>query len=547
MGYWTKQAANLKDVSDHPWYGIYEDALEQAAPEKYAELQAAGELEGYIAVKVAAAIADFEDSLEEGIDEPTAREMALADLMPTDEDLEETEDYEIEGGIADAAAGLTEYLNRTVESDPTESEAVRMALQPGTRKNVNGQEYILNRNHRWTRPEDMKAQQSQAKQQQTAPRPAPKQSQASQGSGKDYQPGPQPKPPVPTNRKNPRQPKGAQPPKQGKLPVLNVDVDKRGPTGVTEAARVGVPAMMIPPPPPIPRIPRLTPRARAAESRFAGYYEADPDGVAEKYLKHVIGKTEAGEPPTFETDGAKDLSGDWNSESLTKNLEQRAKNRATLNVALHQTANAITKRAFLKHLDTLPPGSQVLVTLGGCGAGKGYALGRDKKTGQPFVPDAYAMKQNAAVVWDSAGDQNATENPWIHQEAKNRGLKVAYVFVHTDPYKQWDMEGRGVIHRATDPDNGRMIDAKVYADSYAIGAKNSQAHFNATKDDPDTSWAFIQNGSPPTQLDSFPQAALSIDRHHLNEEAVKKTHALKSRIPKHVIDGALIGQQIWEN
>src|SRR5262249_17451605 len=140
---------------------------------------------------------------------------------------------------------------------------------------------------------------------------------------------------------------------------------------------------------------------------------------------------------------------------------KRAKNRATLNLALHQTANAIAKRAFVQHLNTLKEGDEILVTVGGCGAGKGYALGN--------VPEALAMKDRSKAVWDSAGDQNATENPWIQSEAEARGLKVNYIYVHADPYSQWAHPERGVVKRAADPKDGRMVDAYVFADSYAIG------------------------------------------------------------------------------
>ena len=41
-------------------------------------------------------------------------------------------------------------------------------------------------------------------------------------------------------------------------------------------------------------------------------------------------------------------------------------------------------------------------------SGKGYSLDN--------TPEAVAMKKESKAVWDSAGDQNATENPWIQQE-----------------------------------------------------------------------------------------------------------------------------------
>mgnify|MGYP000152015309 FL=1 len=136
---------------------------------------------------------------------------------------------------------------------------------------------------------------------------------------------------------------------------------------------------------------------------------SDPDGMAQKY-RELIGKTS--KPYTFETDQAKCLSDDWNDEDL----DTQMKKRQLHNNALHQTANAIVKRAFLQHLNTLKPGDSVLVTVGGCGSGKGYTL-KNTELGKNLTAEAKA-------VWDSAGDQNATENPWILEEATKRGLKV---------------------------------------------------------------------------------------------------------------------------
>lgn len=309
------------------------------------------------------------------------------------------------------------------------------------------------------------------------------------------------------------------------------DVEKAGKSGVTIAARVGVPAMTVPPPPSIPRLPNLTPYERAVEGGFIEHYEHDPDKVAGDFTNLVKGMTKPGEPPTFGTDDAKALSDVWRHPDAA----QQSENRSTLNNALHQTANAIAKRAFLQHLNTLKPGDEVLVTVGGCGAGKGYALKN--------VPEALAMKQGAKAVWDSAGDQNATENPWVQRECEKRGLKANYVYVHTDPYKQWDDPNKGVVKRAGDPADGRMVDAKVFADSYAIGAKNHQAFYEANKDNPNAKFAFIDNTSKPTLISGIPKEALSIDRHDLAQHALASVK--KSDAPPRVKRGATSGERIW--
>lgn len=290
-----------------------------------------------------------------------------------------------------------------------------------------------------------------------------------------------------------------------------------------KSARVGVPADEIPPPPPVGKLPNLTPYERKAEEDFIKAYEKDPDGVAANFREIVL---KSGSPPTFGTDDAKVLTDKWADPT----------NRATLNTPLHQTANAIAKRAFVQHLDTLKPGDELMVTVGGCGAGKGYALKN--------VPDALGAKNRSKAVWDSAGDQNATENGWIQKEAEKRGLKVNYVYVHADPKTQWADPNRGVVKRAQDPKDGRMVDAKVFADSYALGAKNHQRFYNQHKDNPNVNFMFLDNtSSTPRQLPGIPREALSLNRRELSKfasDTVKNGDA-----PPHIKKGALMGERIW--
>ena len=658
----------------------------------------------------------------------------------------------------------------------------------------------------------------------------------------------------------------------------DVEVDSDG-DGVTDVARVGVHAMEVPPPPPIGRLPNLTPRERAVERAFVEHYENNPDQVAADFREVIRNSTKPGDPPTFGTDDAKHLSDSWTH----PDQDTRAENRATLNLALHQTANAICKRAFLQELDTLAPGSEVLVTVGGCGChvidtpimmsdgsskmvqdievgdelmgpdskprrvqrlirgvgdlydivpkkgktfrvnsehvlslhtkraegrrdkvtrvemtvreylqqGKGfrnltylhrtgvefpttpvvldpYFLGiwlgngthsttfittadeelvdflqefaaefsgtelvcrekdglndepnkakdygvrlinknpgkgvtnpvlemlrvigvyknkhipqvylrNDRETrlrllaglldtdgytdgagmcfstkydhmaynvaylarslgfaayvksrwiktdfidepreywgvtisgdlqqipmkvvrksprkrtinkdplrvgfevrsagrgnyygftlsgdglyllddftvthnsGKGFalkhVPQAMEMKKSSAVVWDSAGDQNATENPWIQKEAEARGLKVNYLYVHADPETQWAHPERGVVKRAGDPSDGRMVDAKVFADSYALGARNHQAFYEKNRDNPNAKFMFLANQGGPKMIDGIPREALNIDRTKLADFAVKALSTAAA--PERVIKGGSIGERVW--
>lgn len=299
--------------------------------------------------------------------------------------------------------------------------------------------------------------------------------------------------------------------------------------GVTDTARVGVPGMSVPPLPKLSRLPNLNEHERNAETKFIEMYEANPDKVAGEFLAMVKASKN---PTTFGTDDAKMLTDAWTGEPG----EERSGRRQTLNTALHQAANAIAKRAFLQHLDTLKEGDEIMVTVGGCGAGKGYSLGN--------VPLAQEQASKSKAVWDSAGDQNATENPWIQKEAEKRGLKVTYAYVHANPEVSWADPSRGVIKRANNPNDGRMVDAHVFADSYAIGAKNHAAFVEKNKSNTNAKFIFIDSSKgSPTQVDSMPKEALAIDRKKLASFAVNAVKV--AEVPNSIKEGSLAGERIW--
>ena len=320
--------------------------------------------------------------------------------------------------------------------------------------------------------------------------------------------------------------------------AFQVDVEKTGPDGVALTARVGIPGRDVAPPPPIPKLPNLTKHERQVEQTFIDEFMQDPDGMAAKY-RDLISKTS--KPYTFETDGAKCLSDDWND----ADLDTQMKKRQLHNNALHQTANAIVKRAFLQHLNTLKPGDNILVTVGGCGAGKGFVLGKtDLGAG---------LTKEAKAVWDSAGDQNATENPWILEEATKRGLTVTYAHITADPKVAWADPGRGVVKRAHDNTDGRMVDAAVFADSYAMGARNHHAFHQANKNNPNAKFLFFDARKPiktegggisfPT-VDQVPEDSLKLDRKSLYHWAMGSIQG-RTDVSPTVMRGATQGARIW--
>jgi len=95
--------------------------------------------------------------------------------------------------------------------------------------------------------------------------------------------------------------------------------------------------------------------------------------VARDYLALVAGSKD---PKVFSTDDAKALSSDYNPPGAPEQDALAAGCR--MNLAVHNTANAVAKRAFLMRLDKIAAArrakKRVVVTDGGVGAGKIYAI-----------------------------------------------------------------------------------------------------------------------------------------------------------------------------
>jgi hypothetical protein len=323
-------------------------------------------------------------------------------------------------------------------------------------------------------------------------------------------------------------------------------------TGLPDRARVGVPAMETPPPPSrIPRLPNLSEKERAVETQFAEAFLDDPDAFVDKYLK-ALAKGKVGvERNVFATDDVKMLNRDWNpgkvkvGEALD---DETQKAMAKYNTAIHATANAIAKRAFLKYLDDvvkkLPEGKRsVLVTCGGCASGKGSSTARAADPNSPYAKMLPAA-HHVGAVWDAAGEQNATENEWVLQECKRRGIKPIFAYIHADPKETWEAEDRGVIRRAIR--KGRMVDARLFADSYAEGAKNMHAFHQRHKDD-GTQFIFLDNRTKgePKPLVGVPSEALEWDADDIYSDAVNTLQRRAADLPKALVKGGLNGMKIW--
>ncbi len=354
-------------------------------------------------------------------------------------------------------------------------------------------------------------------------------------------------------------------------PTLDADGD-----GVADASRVGIPAALVLPPPKLPSLPGLTEAQAKVEADWNGAIEADPEATAQAYLNTVMEKAaKSGGPPEFVTDDTKLLQPDYRGKTMVFKdkdgkpiLDKNGKEkivptpetqawRARNNVLLHQGANAIAKRAFLKQLDELAkledgdPRKSVLVTSGGTGSGKGHFLKHGPE-------EAKAMKASTGAVWDAAGEQNATENPWILEEAEKRGIKSTFLFIDADPKRQWTHKKLGVVQRAADPEGeGRMVDARLHADSYAIGAKNFKAFHDkhkSRKDDKKPEFVVVNTWDNDDK--GFPVMKVRKEDEEIFDDRTEKldsdelygfaTEAIQKSAPTEAIkEGATVGQPMW--
>lgn len=219
---------------------------------------------------------------------------------------------------------------------------------------------------------------------------------------------------------------------------------------------------------PIPRLAKLTREERTHETAFAGQAEKHWDESVSTFYKaswddelHTF---------VFETDGAKKLYAPYGAGKKPKTPEQ-AQVRAAANHALHPTAVAIARAAFLKRLDelarlpTTDVHRSVFVTNGGCAAGKGSLC--------DLVAQMHGGRFDFGAVWDAAGEGEGLENAWVLAQCQKRGLQVAFGYCDNNPLVEYqDVLGRALAM-------GRMVDVVTYARSYTRGAANMRAFLSS--------------------------------------------------------------------
>ena len=362
--------------------------------------------------------------------------------------------------------------------------------------------------------------------------PKPKQQAPKQEAPKQEAPSKQ-APKAPASETNKSEPKDK--PKAEKSKAKSTKRKSKPVSNPKTISRVGIPGGAILPPPKLPRLAGLSKDEAAIEEKMNAMVESHPDKMAQAF--YDIAKTKNW---VFETDGAKTLMPEWSRPDLPPEKKgeplhpERAKARAKYNAVMHQGANAIVKKAFLSRMDEiakLPPEQRkILVTSGGVAAGKGSMLAAKPE-----------LSSGAAATWDAAGEQNATENEWLIEECKKRGIRPTFVFVAADPKKAW----LGVVERAKSI--GRMVDARLFADSYAVGAKNFHEFQQKHKGDAGFSFGRFNGPDKPTDiLTEMPPEALELDADDIYDYASEWLDEHKDELPEHIYAGGTIGRRIWD-
>jgi hypothetical protein len=217
----------------------------------------------------------------------------------------------------------------------------------------------------------------------------------------------------------------------------------------------------------IPGFGLLSKLERKHETQFADAVRRDP----ETYVAGAQALAKAELIPTYEVDAMKRMHEPYGTGKKPAHPEQRAL-RLGINHALHPTAVAVARLAFLQKLDELKnlpdgdPKKSVFVTNGGCAAGKGSMTEILKRINGdlPF-----------GAVWDAAGEGDGRENKWILDACASRGIKALFGYGAADPISRYN----DVLARSES--SGRVVDVLTFTNSYVEGAKNMKAFLDSAE------------------------------------------------------------------
>jgi hypothetical protein len=113
--YWQKLASQLGESDPHPWEQMYADTIALTDPQMVENLSKKGDLDAFVKVKVSEALDSYQRYLDDDMDPQMAKELALEELMPSDDD--DASEEEIEDGMEDQMNDLMGYLLKGDDED----------------------------------------------------------------------------------------------------------------------------------------------------------------------------------------------------------------------------------------------------------------------------------------------------------------------------------------------------------------------------------------------------------------------------------------------
>ncbi|MFO0724182.1 MAG: hypothetical protein U1E65_10395 [Myxococcota bacterium] len=319
-------------------------------------------------------------------------------------------------------------------------------------------------------------------------------------------------------------------------------------------------------------LPNLNPTERIIETEFITAFKSHHRRMVREFLKMV--RKDGGN--VIEPDNAKLLSPRYSRPDLVKqihSLEEQikqlrvmadegsttaadrigqlelkiehakreiGKSRAESNIPLHMTATVIARLALVQALDDLAADKSIpadkktlLITCGGCAAGKGTSLTKAGET----VPQV----KTASLVYDTDGETSGVFNKFAMEEALKRGIKPIFLYVHADPKDAW---GR-VYSRAAQV--GRMVSEEPFLDSHVDSPRNFQEFHAAHKHDKDVTFLIIDNskGGKPELVSELPSYCLTYDRDELRNVIRQQTDT--AQVDPHAQKIARRSRKIWHD
>lgn len=216
----------------------------------------------------------------------------------------------------------------------------------------------------------------------------------------------------------------------------------------------------------VPRASSLPVVERQIEARLADKVVNDYRGSVDEYSR--LPEAEGGK--VLNVDTARELSPDYAANRDTRSM---------LSSAVHEPASHFIKQLYAERLAEMPPGSKVMFTAGGTGAGKSTAI--------DSIPSIRSLKDESYLVYDT--NMNGLESSIKKiEQALEAGAKVEIVHIQRDPI---DALVSGALPRAAR--SGRTVPLSAHEATHAGSAKTIAELAQKYADDPRVSIRVLDN------------------------------------------------------